>query len=157
MLKKNNKGLSTIVATLIIILLVLVAVGIVWVVVRNVIQGGTRQIDINSKCLSIEVMPTKAVCAGGNITGGNDGVCNVTVARSTGSEEIGGVKIVFSNDDGDSNYIHDVPGNMAPLETKVVANIDSGIVNASKVEIIVYFVDESGNEQLCPSSSPLEF
>lgn len=157
MLIKNNKGLSTIVATLIIILLVLVAVGIIWVVVRNVIQGGVKQIDINSKCLNIEISPTKANCAVNASDGGNTGVCNVTVTRSTGSDEIGGVKLVFTNDGGESNWIETVSGNIGALATKTVANINTGISNVSKVEVLVYFVDDSGNEQLCSSSSPLEF
>jgi len=53
--QNHKKGLSTIVATLVIILLVLVAVGIVWVVVRNVIERGTNQVDINAKCIGAEV------------------------------------------------------------------------------------------------------
>ena len=40
-MKNNKKGLSTIVATLLIILLTLVAVGIIWIVIRNVVQTGT--------------------------------------------------------------------------------------------------------------------
>lgn len=36
--KKDSKGLSTIVATLLIILLTLVAVGVIWIVVRNVME-----------------------------------------------------------------------------------------------------------------------
>jgi len=38
-MKANKRGLSTIVVTLIIILISLVAVGIVWVVVNNLIKG----------------------------------------------------------------------------------------------------------------------
>ena len=44
--KIKKKGLSTIVITLIIILISLVAVGIIWVVVRNVIQTGTEQVAL---------------------------------------------------------------------------------------------------------------
>ena len=44
-LRRGKRGLSTIVATLIIILLVLVATGIIWVVVRNDIKGNAEQID----------------------------------------------------------------------------------------------------------------
>ena len=154
--ENRKKGLSTIVATLIIILLVLVAVGIIWVVVRNVIQGGADQIDINTRCISVEVRATKVDCVSAS-GGGNTGVCNVTVLRSSGDDEIGGVKLIFTNDLAESNYIHDVSGNMGALDTKVVSNINTGITNASKVETIVYFVDDSGNEQLCGTASPLEF
>lgn len=152
---KNTKGLSTIVATLIIILLVLVAVGIIWVVVRNVIEGGASQIQGSNDCLSVEVRPTKALCNPSG--GGNDGTCNITYTRSEGGDEIGGIKLVITNDDGDTNYIHDVSGNINPLATQTESLIVSGITNASLVEARVYFLDDSGNEILCATSGELNF
>jgi len=153
---KNQKGLSTIVATLIIILLVLVAVGIIWVVVRNVIQGGTEQIDINTKCIEVGVSATKVECIE-TADGGNDGNCSITVSRNAGNDEIGGVKLVFANEIGEENFIRNIPGNMESFETKTVLGIETGIVNASKVEVIAYFIDASGNEQLCQASNPYQF
>ncbi len=38
----NKRGLSAVVIALIIILLSLVAVGVVWVVVKNIISGGKK-------------------------------------------------------------------------------------------------------------------
>ncbi len=155
---KNKKGLSTIVATLIIILLVLVAVGIIWVVVRNVIEGGTQQIQGSNDCLSAEVRPTRIVCALNNPDdGGNNGVCNVTYRRSEGGDEIGGIKLVFESDAGDTNYIHDVSGTINPLATQTESLVNTGIINVSKVQTVVYFLDDSGNEQLCSASGELEF
>jgi flagellin-like protein len=49
----EKKGLSAVVTTLIIILLVLVAVGIIWVVVRNVVEEGGSTIDLSVKCLDV--------------------------------------------------------------------------------------------------------
>ena len=40
---KDKRGLSTIVVTLILIVLSLVAVGVVWVVVSNLLNTGTQQ------------------------------------------------------------------------------------------------------------------
>ena len=51
----NKKGLSTVVTTLIVILLVLVAIAIIWVVIRNVIESGAGQIDVRSTCLGIDL------------------------------------------------------------------------------------------------------
>ena len=65
----DKRGLDAVVTTLIIILLVLVAVGIIWVVVRNVVQQGSEQIDISSKCLSVDVQAvsvTALTCEGRN-------------------------------------------------------------------------------------------
>jgi len=50
---KNKKGLSAIVATLIVILLVLVAAGIIWVVVRNVIGDGCIDKEIPIKLIDV--------------------------------------------------------------------------------------------------------
>ena len=154
--QKNTKGLSTIVATLLIILLVLVAVGIIWGVVRNLIQGGVEQAEIDAKCLEIDIIATKAECVS-TADGGNTGLCNVTVSRSSGDEDIGGVKLVLSSDEGESNYIHTEEGNMPALAVKTITNIDSGIINSSKVGVIAYFLDTSGNEQLCKVSNPFNF
>ena len=156
-IQNQKKGLSTVVATLIIILLVLVAVGIVWVVVRNVVQKGTNQIDINSKCISEGVKATSVTCVA-TADGGNTGVCDVIISRNTGQAEIGGVKLVSTNDINQGvNFVYDAAGNLGPLEKKTFAAIDTGLVNASKVESFVYFLDEGGDEQLCPSSDAFNF
>ena len=51
----QKRGLSGIVATLLIILLVIVAVGIVWVVVRNVVQEGSEQISFGRFTTNVEI------------------------------------------------------------------------------------------------------
>jgi hypothetical protein len=146
---KNKKGLSTIVATLIIILLVLVAVGIIWVVVRNVLEGGAGQITSGYECTNAVVKPTKVTCDVGTGGIGNDGRCDVTVTRSAGGEEFAGIKIILTN--AEENHIEDVENNMNELETKT-ESITSGLDNVTRVDVAVYFEDESGNEIICDSS-----
>ena len=151
---KNNKGLSEIVATLITILLVLVAVGIIWVVVRNVIQGGTEDIASGAKCMDVNVRATKVVC----YEDVSNSVCNATISRDAGGDAIGGVKVIFYNDAGEANYIYTIYGNIAPLGTNTTNLINTtGVVNASKVETLAYFLDDSGNEQLCSATNSYEF
>ena len=60
-MKRDKRGMSLIVTTLIIVVLVLVSIGIVWVVVRSIIEGGTEQIDYNTKCLEINLRATAVV------------------------------------------------------------------------------------------------
>ncbi len=146
-----KKGLSTIVSTLIIILLVFVAIGIVWVVVRNLVSGGSSQLDLTSKCLDVVVTPTKVVSSGN--------VYNVTVLR-TGSDseiEISGIKLIFTGNESDSNFIHDVPGNIAPLGVKTIPVTVQDVSNPDKVEAVVYFTDNSGNDQLCADKGVFNF
>jgi hypothetical protein len=150
-MNNNKKGLSTIVATLLIILLTLVAVGIIWVVVRNVVQGGSQQVSIDTKCLNANVVATRVTNDTTNFS--------VTLSRQAGDDVLGGVKLVFTNDAGTSSFVKDVPGDITALSTVTtyVTILDTDLSNPSKVGVVSYFLDESGNEQLCQTSNPLEF
>ena len=141
---RDLRGISNIIATLIMIILVLVSIGIIWISVTNPIESGTEQIEIGSKCLELKISLTKLECGEAN----ND-VCNVTITRDSGGDEIAGIKLVFTNLEGKTSYVHDVPGNMAILETKTETNIDTGLVNVSNVGIVPYFQDSLGGEQVC--------
>jgi len=163
-MKNNKKGLSTIVATLLIILLTLVAVGIIWIVIRNVVQQGTDQIDIDSKCLAASVEATKVT---------NDTTdYYVTITRNGGDEPLGGVKLVFTTAEGDGNAVIDWSltgtGDNAPLnalgarELQITRGTGSDEIPdtlgyPNKVSVVVYFLDSSGNPQLCSTANQYTF
>lgn len=145
---ENKRGLSAIVATLIIILLVLVAVGIIWVVVRNVVQGGAEEVEINTKCIAVDVRAVSVV----NISNVE---YDVTLRRTAGGEEIAGVKVTLFNDTANSGVL-DFPA-IAELETETATIDTSEITNANKLEFTVYFEDSSGTELLCPQTNTYTF
>lgn len=147
---KDKRGLSTIVVTLIIVLLAIVATGIIWVVVRGIIDVGVGQVNINAKCVDIEVKATKLVST-------DTTTYDVTLQREASRDEISGVKLIFTNATGDTNFIYDASGNIALLKIKKVSSGDTGISNVNKVEVVVYFKDESGEEQLCSKTSSYNF
>jgi len=151
----DKKGLSTIVVTLIIILISLVAVGIVWVVVRNVISKGTGTIEVSAECIHVNI----DVAAAPNCSSvGSSRICTVTMQRSgTGSSVIGGVKMVFKNTTaGTSSSLIDVLGNIEPLLTKTYTT-NTTLVSVNKVEMTAYFKDASGNDQICAQTSEYTF
>ena len=145
---KNKKGLSMVITTLIIILLVLVAIGIIWVVVKNVIDKGVEQIDYNTKCFDVDISASAVV----NTSETN---YSVTLTRTGTGDEIAGVKLVFFNATDDTSSVIDVSGNITPLAT-VTKNVEGEIINANKVEVTAYFKDTSGNEKYC-SPTPYTF
>ena len=55
----EKRGLSNIIATLLIIVLSLVAVSVVWGVVRNIISEGTEQIELGKFTLDLEIKSVK--------------------------------------------------------------------------------------------------
>jgi len=155
----NKRGLSDIVVTLIIVLLSMVAIGVVWVVINNLLESGTEGIESSAKCLNVNMEVKSVVC----IDGTANQICNLTLSR-TGTEDdaIGGVKIVFTDEDSgiSSSSLIDSEGNIEHLIGKKILNIDTLVSNEntlSLVEVTPYFTDDSGNQQLCSQTTSFEF
>lgn len=141
----NKRGLSAVVTTLIIILLVMVAIGIIWVVVRNFVSGGVAGLEIGTKCLEIDITATALA----NTSATN---YNVTFTRTASGEEIGGMKVIFFNATDETSGLLDLSGNIAPLTT-VTRSVDGVISGANKVEFTAYFLDDAGEEKLCSQTN----
>lgn len=152
---RDKKGISNVVSVLLIVLLVIIAIGVVWFVIRGTLQSGAGEIGLGAKCLQVDIQATQASCIT-NETGNYD-LCNVTVKRNAGGEEIGGVKLIFSNAAGDDTHVEDSSGAISELETKTINNVQTtGIANVTKTEVAVYFLDDSGNEQLCSGTTAFD-
>jgi hypothetical protein len=152
-LTENRRGLSTIVITLIIIVISLVAVGLVWVVVRNLINAGTGGLEINSKCLNIVIDPAKINCSNAGVSV----MCDVQFTRTgTGNDVINGVKLVFRNStSGASSNLISLSGNIEKLVGKKQTGINTSLLNTQGVntlEITAFFKDTAGNDQSCPQT-----
>lgn len=151
---KNKKGLSGIVTTLIIILLVLVSVGVIWQVVGTLLDKSTATIGTSSKCMDVDVRATKVIKEG--VT---EGIYNVTISRKpTGEGEVGAYIVFFNNIDNSAPI--EFGEMLGPLRTltRTVSTGSPGVINATYVEVTAFFVDEdSGKEMLCPSSVKFEF
>ncbi len=150
-MRDNQRGLSTIVITLILILLSIVAVGLVWFVVNNILKSGTGGIDLGAKCLNVNVEAKKVECTGGS--------CDVTLKRTgTESEAIAGVKLVFRDSTAEaSSSVIDEPGNIEILAGRIINGIATGLTAPDKIEVTAYFEDDSGKEQLCSQTNSFEF
>ena len=144
----NKKGLSTIIVTVLMIGLVIVAVGIVWAVVNGVLKKGAENIDWNSKCLGVTVEATAASCP-------TAATCSVTLSR-TGTETtaITGVKLVFKDATNVAGTVIPKVGNISPTIT--YSALASGLTTPKRVEVTPYFADTLGAEHLC-STTGLNF
>ena len=142
---ENKQGMSAVVTTLIIILLVIVALGIIWVVVKNVIQGGVEQVEWAEKCRPIEITAVKIEASGANFDD-----YTVTLSRtSAGEETIRGVKLVFS-DGTDYSNVTEFGIAIEQLQTRTSDILTAtGVTNATELQITPYFEDDLGEEHLC--------
>lgn len=139
MKKSDSRGLSTIVTTLLILLLIFVAIGIIWVVVRNVIQQGSEQISLGKFTLDLEIK---------SVVVGTDSV-NVKVKRNPGAGEISGLKFIV--DDGDTTKVIEKNGTLSELQEKtfIFSSGELGdivVANIEKVSVAPIFTLESGKE-----------
>ena len=86
----NKKSLSTIVVTLIIILISLVAVGMVWVVVSNLLKGGAEQTTtgMGSLFINLELQKVQAEA---------NGDLSIIVKRNVGAGDLSGIYFLISD------------------------------------------------------------
>jgi len=147
----NKRGLDAVVTTLLIILLVLVAIGIIWVVVRNVVQQGSEQIDISARCISVDLQAVSVAPVSNQ-----SGNYSVTLRRGAGGDAIGGVKVTLFNDTVNSGVL-EFGDALDVLETSTQVVATPGVTAANKLEYTAYFVDASGNDQVCSQTGSFNF
>ena len=149
---RGKQGLSTVVTTLIIILLVLVAIGIIWTVVKNVITGSGEQIDINTRCVTTNLEISSAAC-----TIASPSVCTVTMNKG-GGYALDGIRIVFANDTQSGTAISQV-GDIVVSQTFTGLSSGIGVGTANTnvtVKVAGYFNDAQGVAVSCPGVSEAE-
>jgi cysteine-rich repeat protein len=136
-ISRNKKGLSTVVANLLLILLVIVAVGIIWVVIRNIVSQGAEQISLGQ--FTIDLSITSAYVQGTNII--------VGVSRSSGDGQVTGINFVFLNSSQSITIRRNIALN--PLETRIFIFSQSevpGIAEGDKVSVAPIYIS-SGSEK----------
>lgn len=141
----DKRGLSNVIITIMMIVLVLGAITVIWTIVGSIIEDGTSDVNLNSKCLKINIAVTKMLCEGET--------CDVTVNRKAGGDDIGGIKLIFSNSSSGNvgTTVEDVSGNIPELGTKAAEGKSHGLTDElpDTVEVTVYFLSESETEQIC--------
>ena len=79
----KKRGLSTVIVYLIIILLVLVSIGIMWIVIRDLVEDTSKEISFNS----LTGLEIKKV-----LINPDENSINVTVKRNPGINQLTGIK-----------------------------------------------------------------
>ena len=131
----DKRGLSSIVTSLLIIVVVFIAVGLVWVVVKNVLDTGLEGIDLDKTTTKLDVKQVSIL--GENVT--------IKVERGSQGGEIVKVKFVLSNESGSSDTI-EKEIQINKLEQKTILLENTGIANVSSV--IVVPIIKSGEKEV---------
>lgn len=143
----NKRGLSNVVATVLIVLLAIAAIAIVWGFLSPILTRGGDIISTTSKCLQTELIPTSCVI---NTT---TGLSSVTVRLETGDVDL--MKLIFKDDDGGEEDVSDtVDAPENELETTRVDDISvtKATVEPIKVAVRAVFKNNEGEEAFCDES-----
>ena len=146
---QNKRGLSNVIVTLIIIVISLIAVGLVWVVVQNLIEGETEEISFGFVTVDLEITDINVKV--------ND--TEVKVKRKIGEGEISGLKFIVS--DGINTVVIDKKNvNLSQLEerTFILTSEELGNIGFIKeISVAPVFKLESGKEKIGNVVDSLEF
>ncbi len=139
-----KRGMSTVVTTLIIILLTIVALGIIWVVVKNVLEKGEEEIDISKITVNLQIK--KVLIEEGNLS--------IGVERQRGEGNLIGINFVFS--DGHNSVVIKRETNMNEFEMRsfefVLSDLEIGDIKS--IEIVPILELKSGKEST--TSEPID-
>jgi hypothetical protein len=159
-MKTGKKGLSTIVTTLIIILLVLAAIGIIWGPIKNLLTNSSNSLD-QTKCFSLNVQATKVTNA--TSPGGSATSYLVTLKREDSGNGVdsAGAKLIFysaKNSSATIDFESDSGASMfTPLQVQT-KTVSVGFANATSVEVTPYYIDpNTGQKQVCTTSQSFDF
>lgn len=129
----KKRGLSIVITTLIMILLVLVAIGVVWVVIKNILDRGSEEISIERLTINLQI--ERVLYSSYSV--------DVTVKRGVGSGELSGINFVLSDGDN-SETIKERNVNLAELGSKTFSLDYDGIVKKISIAPIVGKEADSG-------------
>lgn len=136
----KKRGQSGVITIVLIILITMVAIIIVWNVIRGIIKEKSEDIDTSALTVNMEIDKQSSVLGDSS---------KIVVERNAGKGNITALKFVFKNMSGDS-YVHEEETSIGELETAVFDNIDVGahISGVSYVEIYPVFKTASGKEKI---------
>jgi len=148
---KGSRGISVVIGTLIAVLLVIIAVSIVWVVIRNVIEKNSNDVSSLAVCIGVNLKITSVeACPSGSTS------CDATVTRRSGGDEIEAVRLVIT--DGTSSLSGDSLSALNPLDIVTIEATGSSLESAAtKARVAALVLDNSGDIVMCEYSDEYSY
>ncbi|HLC86861.1 MAG TPA: LamG-like jellyroll fold domain-containing protein [Candidatus Nanoarchaeia archaeon] len=135
----DKRGLSEVVVAVIMIVLVLAAIGIIWVVVKNVLTKGSEQIGGALEFVTLDIE---------NVQVKDDGTILVGVKRTDTTEaDVSKIKLFFS--DGTDQESKDFDAILGPLDKKTFDGITlTDLAYANEISVAPIVKTSDGTEKL---------
>ncbi|MBS3099168.1 hypothetical protein J4462_03070 [Candidatus Pacearchaeota archaeon] len=152
----EKRGLSSVVATVLIVLLSLAAIAIVWGFIGPTIREGSQRASIAGKCLDIELTPIRCEING---TSGSDlKTERILIELNRGKAET--MRLAIRDSEGKAQLFPqegadplDAPANI--VETVSITNaylLDNLGPGPYELSAVATFLGEKGEEEFCDES-----
>lgn len=137
----NKKGVSEVVANVLIVLLVIVGVAVIWSVVQSTIDKSAR--EIKTECFNVKASPVSCTPSTTN------GIYDVIVKRDSGAGSFQEFKVILEDDRG-ATQIFSVGGpTVQELETVTETLTTIGTFTASKMKVAVVVGSNPAEVRTC--------
>lgn len=131
----EKKGLSSVIIALLLVLLSLVAIGVVWVVVMDLIGDSVKQINLSGMLIDLDIKSAKI-----------NGDVSVTVQRKVGDGDLTGIVFVFTDGDIEESFTRET--SLGIYNTQTFSFTLENIQNISTLkEVSVAAVTESAGSE----------
>ncbi|MBU1104267.1 MAG: hypothetical protein KJ600_06975 [Nanoarchaeota archaeon] len=141
----KKRGLSNIVATILIVLLALAAAGLVWGFVKSFLVDSGTSIDLRAQCLDVDVGVVSCVYSAGTDN------ASVVVKQEMG--DVSEVIAIINLLDGTAFTTQtSAPGQFGTKEITVDAGSQNDDNNATIAMVSAVISDDAGNSEACPPS-----
>ncbi|MEX0932980.1 MAG: hypothetical protein WDZ77_02690 [Candidatus Pacearchaeota archaeon] len=135
----SKKGISTVIVTLIVIVLSLVAIGIVWGVANNLIQEESEAVGQGVEGLLLSLKIESAIIE-------ENGEVSVTVKRGVGGREVVGLNFIFYDGQNSETIREDVPFEEFSLKKFTFTLLEINPENLEEVSVAPVYKRSSGEE-----------
>jgi flagellin-like protein len=137
----NNKGISTIIATIIMILFVIIASGVVWVVIQNILSEETEGISSGLERITLGIVES-------SVNTSDPSEISFIINRDIGKGNLAKIKIILYNEEGES-FAEDVDASaLTELGSKKFTIETGGLTDINKISIAPIIESSSGKETL---------
>jgi len=135
----KKRGISTVVASILLVLLAVLAVIILWMILRGFIQKSAS--EVGTSCLTLDMSIEKI------IINSSTNIIYVQVKRNAGEGNISGIRFKFYN--STTSFVKDKNRSMEELETKTFDFSDAGNVSHINQVDIAPILAKGNDREIC--------
>jgi hypothetical protein len=117
----NKKGVSEVVANVLIVLLVIVGVAVVWAVVKPTLDKSSQGVTKASDCFTVKLEPVSCTDAVPGNTNGDTAPFTVVVKRGTGTGTVEKANLIFEDSAGARYVLGAYSGSTPAFGTQITS------------------------------------